>query len=157
MKIVGLLLVLISFLVPVSVYAAGFGLSPYIVDTEIEQGKPINLPFTVKGFNGILDISAENLPVEITPQSMIVSDGSNIVVTLICNLATENEYNGKLVFLAKGEGVQSGIKVPCHLTIKGLSSTQTEQTDNNLLKFAGILVGIILMAVFVWWKFMRSD
>lgn len=133
MKLVCFLLVLLVCLIPMSVYAAGFGISPYRVDLEVETGQSVDVTFTISGFSGVIEVNSENLPVEITPKAIEVFDGSKINLKLSCDKnITPSLYNGKLVFLAKGGGsVQSGIKVPCNLTVKGVVATATAMTEET--------------------------
>jgi hypothetical protein len=150
MKLACFLLVLLVCLIPTTVYGAGFGISPYKVDAQVDTGQSVDLVFTVSGFNGAIEVSSENLPIEINPKTVEVSDGSKINLKLSCGKnITPSLYSGKLVFLAKGgSSVQSGIKVPCNLTVKGSIATapitkEVEQSTNPTMLI--IWVGIILV------------
>jgi hypothetical protein len=156
MRIVGLLLVLLVCLIPVGVYAAGFGISPYKVDTQVEVGQSTDVSFTVSGFSGTIEVNSENLPVEIIPKTVEVLDSSKINLKLSCDKnTTPSLYSGKLVFLAKsGDSVQSGIKVLCNLTVTGDTIVE-EQTANPtmLIIWVGFLVALLIGIVYLTYRF----
>lgn len=154
-----LLIVLLSCFVSASVFAAGFGISPYKVDAQIDTGQSVDLAFTVSGFNGTIEVGSENLPVEIAPKTVEVSDGSKINLKLSCGKnITPSLYSGKLIFLAKGgSSVQSGIKVPCNLTVKGVPNAiavvveETEQPKNPtmLIVWIGFLIVLLIGIIYL--------
>ena len=125
--IVGLLAALVLCLVTIPAQAASFGLSPATVDYQITKGSSKTVEFTVVGYSGTVEISAESMPVSVSPMSVNAVAGSRITVTIKCNSdAIDGLYEGKIVFLAKsGTSVMSGIKVRCNLTVGGSSSPAT--------------------------------
>lgn len=119
-----ILTLLLSFmlcLITASAYAASFALSPYIVDTQITAGQSADLVFMASGFTGVVEISVENMPVDITPKAVDVRDGAQIRLKLLCSPdVASGTHKGTIVFLAKsGNSVQSGIRIPCTLTVNG--------------------------------------
>jgi hypothetical protein len=128
MKIVmGLLLACFMCFVSMPVDAGSFGLSPAIVSANINAGASKSFQFTISGYNGLVEISAESMPVNIVPSSITVIAETPITVTIICNNnATTGTYDGRIKFLAKsGNSVLSGINVICNLTIEGSSENIT--------------------------------
>lgn len=126
--IIGLLFALCLVTIPViPSQAASFGLSPAMVDYQIEKGATKTIEFTVVGYTGTVDISSESMPVSVSPASVSAVAGSKIIVTIKCNEdATDGLYEGKIVFLAKsGNSVMSGIKARCNLTVGNSSSPAT--------------------------------
>jgi hypothetical protein len=122
--IIGLLMGLSMCLFAVPAQAASFGLSPAMVDFQIVKGSSKTMEFTVVGYSGSVEISAEDMPVSVSPASVSAVAGSKITLTIKCNEdATDGLYDGRIVFLAKsGNSVMSGIKVRCNLTVGNSSS-----------------------------------
>ena len=172
MKFVGILLaVLWSCLLTVSVSASSFGLNPYKVDVQVEAGQSTEVAFTVSGFSGIVEVSVEDLPIKIDTESFEVFDGSRINLTIRCDSDTVPKlYTGKLVFLTKsGDSGQSGIKIPCSLTVNrsqtannlALDSVEQESVEqtvdvNRTIGFVGLWVLILVFAVIVYKAFRRT-
>lgn len=155
--ITALMLSLFFCLITASVFAGSFGLSPYMVNTQIVAGQSVNLQFTVSGFSGVVEISAENMPVEISPKAIDVVDGSVINLKLICSSdVASGQHNGMLVFLAKsGSSVQSGIRVPCVLTVNGFSNNPGPSFDgvvgqiDDSRKTIIVAVGFVLVLLLI--------
>jgi len=117
--LLGLVIALYICLVSFPVQAGSFGLSPASVKIQMNQGTSQDLQFTIIGYDGLVEISSESMPVSVSPSSVTAKAGSNITVTLKCNSdAITGLYDGRIVFLAKsGNSVMSGIKVRCNLTV----------------------------------------
>jgi hypothetical protein len=149
------LLVLVFLLTTVGIFASSFGVSPYMVNPQVEKGSSTDLKFTVIGYNGLVEITSEDMPVTISPKSVNVVDGLPITVTVKCNDdAIPGLYNGKLVFLAKsGDSVQSGIKVLCNLTVTGDTIVE-EQTANPtmLIIWVGFLIALLIGIVYLTYR-----
>ena len=128
-------LVLILCLITVNVYASSFGLSPYSVNTQLTAGQSTDVAFTVSGFAGVVEISVEDLPIAITPKAIDVQDGSRINLTLNCSAdVPSGEHRGTLVFLAKSGGsVQSGIRIPCIITVNGGTRNTSSIIRGNVI------------------------
>ena len=167
------ILALLFCFVTVNVYAGNFGLSPYVVNTQVIAGQSTDVSFTVSGFNGVVEISSEALPAAISPRAVDVYDGSRINLTLSCSSdVSSGEHHGTLVFLAKsGNSVQSGIRVPCTLVVNGGSQntnasgiiapngviysdpgTVTQNKTMLVLILSVIAVLLILGILFFWRK-----
>jgi hypothetical protein len=122
--IVGLLLVVVSFTCFTPTSASSFGLSPASIGTELVRGESKTFQFTVIGYDGLVEVSSEDMPTIVIPSSFIAVNGSPMTITIKCNdAANSGVYNGRIVFLAKSGGnVMAGIKAICNLTVLGADS-----------------------------------
>jgi hypothetical protein len=175
MRFAGILLaVLWSCLLTVGVSASSFGLNPYKVDVQVEAGQSTEVVFTVSGFSGIVEVNVEDLPIKIDTESFEVFDGSRINLTIRCDADIAPKlYTGKLVFLTKsGDSGQSGIKIPCSLTVNrsSLADNSVDSLDsaeqvgveqtldvNRTIGFVGLWVLILVFAVIVYKAFRRTE
>jgi len=82
-RLVGIIVgIVISILVVNSVLAAGFGISPYSIEIDVPSNGSTNVDFTVYDYIGDIDISLEDIPLEISPTSVHVPPGdSKITLT----------------------------------------------------------------------------
>ena len=117
--LLGLLIAVIACLMAFPAQAGSFGLSPAAIALQMDQGTSKTVQFMVIGYDGLVEISSENMPVSVSPSSITAKAGSSITVTVKCNSnATMGRYDGRIVLLAKnGNSVMSGIKVRCNLTV----------------------------------------
>ncbi len=117
-----LLLTIMLLCVPVPVLANSFGISPSSAELEVPKDGSAVQDFTVFGFDGMVTIGLEGIPLTITPTSIDVTDGETITVTFYGD-GTNNTYEGKITFLASmGEQISAGIKV--RLTVHINCSTE---------------------------------
>jgi hypothetical protein len=157
MKLTLLLLVgVLLLLVGMPVYANSFGITPSKVSTQLGVGQSADLKFTITGYNGLVEVYPENMPVTIFPTTFNVIDSSLVTVSVKCNNdAVSRNYDGRIVFLAKsGDSVQSGIKTICNLTVTGDTITE-EQTTNPtmLIIWVGFLVSLLIGIVYLTYRF----
>lgn len=106
--------------IPASVEAVALTISPLVLSEEISPGVSKDLEFTISGFDGILNINSENLPITLSPLQMTVTNGSKIKITLKCNdVVSPSIRLGDIIFFAKDSAgrITNLVRVKCKLTI----------------------------------------
>jgi hypothetical protein len=130
-----LLIAFFLCLIPSTVQATSFGISPAMIDARVSHGGSSSLSFTVVGYTGTVEISVENMPVTLSQTIFNTVAGSKIVIIMKCqDSAIIGMHDGKIVFLAKsGNSVMSGVKVKCNLNVDNLSPNYADSPNRNTL------------------------
>ncbi|MBI2869513.1 MAG: hypothetical protein HYX96_06790 [Chloroflexi bacterium] len=99
----------------VPVQAAGFGVSPSRIELKVPAGGQASVEFKLYDFSGDVLISAEDIPLRISPGLVRVSPENNrVAVTFYGDgSAVTRVYEGKILFLAAGgtRPINMGVKV----------------------------------------------
>jgi len=118
-RLVGIIVgIVISILVVNSVLAAGFGISPYSIEIDVPSNGSTNVDFTVYDYIGDIDISLEDIPLEISPTSVHVPPGDSKITLTFYGDGSGETYSGSIRFLANsGSNILAGIKVKAEITV----------------------------------------
>ncbi len=129
--IVPLLLVLMLTLIPISVLASTFSVSPSSEQTiEVPKDGTTILNFTFPDYEGAVTVGKENLPLDIAPLGLVDISLGEVLTMTFSGDGTNNTYSGKLTFLASGEEqVLVGIKV--RLTVYINCTTEVLPTPSS--------------------------
>ena len=142
--------------------AQSLQLSPASVEIDVPAAGSSQVEFVVYDFAGQLDISLEDIPLTVAPETVMVNAtarGGKVVLTLYghgtrgLELGSET-YRGYIRFLVRTDGmVASGIKVRAtvnHLVQDGLSSAVPVELA------AGLAAAVIAVAVLLMLRERRS-
>jgi len=108
--------VMLALLCATPALAAGFSLSPAEVEFDVPADGSTEVEFLVYDFGGDLDISLEDIPLRVEPETVSVAaseEGTPIELTFYGDESLGSQvFRGKIVFLASSGGnVAFGVKV----------------------------------------------
>ncbi|MFA5767591.1 MAG: hypothetical protein WC919_06740 [Candidatus Paceibacterota bacterium] len=141
MKKIGVLLVsvLAALMISTPALAAGLNISPLdsFTDNTIELSVPADgsteLKFLINEFQGEgeLNISLENIPLQVEPATVPVKKGDTITLTLYGDESLASQtFDGKIRFLAMtGGSVAMGIKIKARIQVEGQPAPEPEKEE----------------------------
>jgi len=139
---VGILSIVVFLSMTTSVFAAGFGLSPSkVVEFDVPASGSTIQEFTIYDFNGELEVSLEDIPLRVEPQTIQIDQvgAEGEVIELIFygdESLGDQVFEGKVRFLPKTtDAIATGIKVKAIVHQVGSSqesSSQPEQLPEQL-------------------------
>jgi hypothetical protein len=141
MKKIGVLLVsvLAALMISTPALAAGLNISPLdsFTDNTIELSVPADgsteLKFLINEFQGEgeLNISLENIPLQVEPATIPVKKGDTITLTLYGDESLASQtFDGKIRFLAMTSGsVAMGIKIKARIQVEGQPASEPEKEE----------------------------
>jgi len=122
MKKIGILLAAIIaamlFATPVLAAAVSLNISPPTVEFEVPATGSTEVEFSTYDFSGKLNISLEDIPLEVEPTTVSVKKGEKVVLTFYGDESLGSQaFDGKIRFLAIiDNSVGMGIKVKAKVT-----------------------------------------
>lgn len=122
--------------------------------------------FLIAGYEGVLSIQSENLPVTITPSSLFVKEGDNVQITIKnANLAPSSVhpglfsrrfesdpdkiYEGNIVFVSEGD-FQTKIKCKVRVREYNPSPIPTLFFPYIYLLFVLLVILSVIVAMYAW-------
>lgn len=144
-----IVIVLVCLLIPQTVLAVQFGITPTKVEVNISGYESAKVTFSqVRDFRGVVEISLKDIPLQFSPTVAIVSpENSEITVNLFGD-GSGKTYKGyiRLLPVTRDQPVGTGIQIP----------TTVHQTRDGLFSPEAVLAVIAAMvAVGVSWLIIR--